>query len=59
MKRFVDGITDIMVNTTVIEVGVNVPNASVMIIESGNLVSHSYINLEEGLGEVQINLIVF
>ena len=34
MKRFVDGITDIMVATTVIEVGVNVPNASVMIIES-------------------------
>ncbi len=34
MKRFVDGETDIMVSTTVIEVGVNVPNASVMIIES-------------------------
>ena len=34
MKRFVDGITDIMVATTVIEVGVNVPNASVMVIES-------------------------
>ncbi|WP_318640414.1 ATP-dependent DNA helicase RecG [Flavobacterium ardleyense] len=34
MKRFVDGKTDIMVATTVIEVGVNVPNASVMIIES-------------------------
>ena len=34
MKRFVEGTTDIMVSTTVIEVGVNVPNASVMIIES-------------------------
>jgi ATP-dependent DNA helicase RecG len=34
MNRFVDGITDIMVATTVIEVGVNVPNASAMIIES-------------------------
>lgn len=34
MKRFVDGITDIMVSTTVIEVGVDVPNASVMIIEN-------------------------
>ena len=34
MKRFVDGETDIMVSTTVIEVGVNVPNASVMVIES-------------------------
>lgn len=34
MKRFVEGQTHIMVATTVIEVGVNVPNASVMIIES-------------------------
>ena len=34
MKRFVDGIANILVATTVIEVGVNVPNASVMIIES-------------------------
>ena len=34
MSRFVSGETDIMVSTTVIEVGVNVPNASVMIIES-------------------------
>lgn len=34
MKRFAKGETHIMVATTVIEVGVNVPNASVMIIES-------------------------
>jgi ATP-dependent DNA helicase RecG len=34
MERFVQGHTQIMVATTVIEVGVNVPNASVMIIES-------------------------
>jgi ATP-dependent DNA helicase RecG len=34
MKRFVEGDTQIMVSTTVIEVGVNVPNASVMVIES-------------------------
>jgi len=34
MERFVQGKTQIMVATTVIEVGVNVPNASVMIIES-------------------------
>ena len=33
MQRFVKGQTNIMVATTVIEVGVNVPNASVMIIE--------------------------
>ena len=34
MQRFVSGEAKIMVATTVIEVGVNVPNASVMIIEN-------------------------
>ena len=34
MQRFAKGETQIMVATTVIEVGVNVPNASVMVIES-------------------------
>ena len=34
MNRFKDGKTQIMISTTVIEVGVNIPNASVMIIES-------------------------
>ncbi|MFL0093296.1 ATP-dependent DNA helicase RecG [Tenacibaculum maritimum] len=34
MNRFINGETQIMVATTVIEVGVNVPNASVMVIES-------------------------
>jgi len=34
MQRFIKGETQIMVATTVIEVGVDVPNASVMIIES-------------------------
>lgn len=34
MERFVRADTNIMVSTTVIEVGVNVPNASVMVIES-------------------------
>ena len=36
MQQFVKGNTHIMVATTVIEVGVNVPNASVMVIESAN-----------------------
>ncbi|MNJ95019.1 ATP-dependent DNA helicase RecG [compost metagenome] len=34
MTRFASGKTNLMVATTVIEVGVNVPNASVMVIES-------------------------
>ena len=34
MKDFADGKTNILVSTTVIEVGINVPNASIMIIES-------------------------
>jgi ATP-dependent DNA helicase RecG len=34
MRRFAAGKTNIMVATTIIEVGVNIPNASVMVIES-------------------------
>lgn len=34
MKRFVDGEVDVLVSTTVIEVGVNVPNACLMIVEN-------------------------
>jgi ATP-dependent DNA helicase RecG len=36
MQQFAKGFTHIMVATTVIEVGVNVPNATVMVIESAN-----------------------
>ena len=34
MNRFLEGETKIMVATTVIEVGVNVPNASIMVVEN-------------------------
>ncbi len=36
MRKFASGETQIMVATTVIEVGVNVPNASVMVIENAD-----------------------
>lgn len=34
MQRFVEGEIDIIVSTTVIEVGINVPNATVMLVEN-------------------------
>jgi len=34
MQRFASGLCNILVSTTVIEVGINVPNASIMVIES-------------------------
>jgi len=36
MRRFADGEFDVLVSTTVIEVGVNVPNASLMIVENAD-----------------------
>ena len=40
MNRFAKGETQIMVATTVIEVGVNVPNASIMVIESAERLTY-------------------
>ena len=48
MERFVQGKTQIMVATTVIEVGVNVSNASVMIVESAELFGLSQLHQLRG-----------
>src|SRR5690554_487817 len=48
MQQFARGETNIMVATTVIEVGVNVPNASVMVIESAERFGLSQLNQLRG-----------
>ena len=61
MQEFKEGKIDILISTTVIEVGVNVPNASIMVIENAERFGLARVTSikRKGRTSENINLIVF
>src|SRR6266542_834954 len=62
MKRFVEGETDVLVATSVIEVGIDVPNATVMLIEGAERYGVSQLHQlrgRVGRGEHESHCILF